>query len=279
MSIYRNNTVAPSDQRDMQNIPQAYHISASTHEGATRRINEDNFVINGIVGLESGTSRSLRASGIGEPLLCGVFDGTGGADVGTAAARLAAEYATGLYQSYRENPTERERLVGRYVGECNAKILERYYNDGGRRGATTMVTALINAGRLYAYSLGDSRLYYYTGGRLYLVTNDHTVAMERYRSGVYTREQAQHSPDRHKLTAFLGIEQANGARAERYDAIELKRGDSLVLCSDGLYGYLSDGEIAEALGGDGTDKACDLVDSAYTRGAKDNVTCIVVECL
>ena len=101
MSIYRNNTVAPSDQRDMQNIPQAYHISASTHEGATRRINEDNFVINGIVGLESGTSRSLRASGIGEPLLCGVFDGTGGADVGVQRRQLAAEYATGLFQQLR----------------------------------------------------------------------------------------------------------------------------------------------------------------------------------
>ena len=279
MSIYNNSTLEPGNQPDAQSIPQRYDIIASTHEGKVRYVNEDNFSINAIVGLPEGTSRSLRARGMGEPLVCAVFDGTGGEDVGAAAARLAAEYATWLYNSYTQSPSDRERLVNRYVSECNANILDKFYYYGGHRGATTFVMAVINNGRLYAYSLGDSRLYLYTGGNLYLVTNDHTVAMDKYRQGIYTREEAQNSADRHKLTAFLGIEPASAAHAEKYEPINLMRGDKLVLCSDGLYGMLSDGEIADVLSSDIQDKACELIDLAVMRGGKDNVTCMVIECV
>lgn len=279
MSFYNNSTLAPGDQPDAQSVPHKYNVIASTHEGKKRYYNEDNFSINAIVGLEEGaTSRSLRARGMGEPLMLSVFDGTGGEDVGAAASRLAAEYATWLYNSYVQTPSDRERLMNRYVSECNANILDKFYNYGGRRGATTFVTAIINNGKLYAYSLGDSRLYLYTGGSLYLVSNDHTVAMDKYRQGIYTREQAQNSSDRHKLTAFLGIEPASAAHAEKYEKIHLMKGDSLVLCSDGLYGMLTDGEIADVLNSDVPDKACELIDLAVMRGGKDNVTCIVVEC-
>ena len=277
MSIYNNNTLEPSNQPNAQSIPQRYDVIASTHEGKVRSVNEDNFTINGIVGLVEGNSRSLRARGMGDPLMCAVFDGTGGGEVGPAAARLAAEYATWMYSSYAQNPSDRERLISRYVSECNSNILDRFYNYGGRRGATTFVMAIVNNGKLYTYSLGDSRLYLYTGGNLYLVTNDHTVAMDKYRRGIYTREQAQTSPDRHKLTSFLGVEPASSAHAEKYEPINLLRGDKLVLCSDGLYGMLSDGEIADVLASDVQDKACELIDLAVMRGGKDNVTCIVIE--
>ena len=279
MSIYRNNTQSPGDMPDLQNIPQRYNLSAATHEGKVRRVNEDNFSVNSIIGLEDGTRRSLVGNGMREPLICGVYDGTGGEVAGVAASRLAAEYATWMFDSYRKNPSDRERLVSRYVSEANAYIVEKLYSYDGRRGAATMVMAVVNNGRLYPYSLGDSRLYLYTGGKLYLVTNDHTVAMERYRSGIYTRDEAQHSPDRHKLTAFLGIEPASAARAEKYEPINLSKGDRILLCTDGLYSMLSDGEIAEILGGSGADKSRELIDLAVLRGALDNVTCTVVECM
>ena len=128
--------------------------------------------------------------------------------------------------------------------------------------------AMLNGGRLHVYSLGDSRLYLCTGGRLYLVTNDHTVAMERFRSGVYTREQAQHSADRHKLTGFFGMEPADAARAEKYDTIHTVTGDSLLLCTDGLYSMLSDSEIADVLLSGSADKARELIDLAVMRGGR-----------
>ena len=56
------------------------------------------------------------------------------------------------------------------------------------------------------------------------------------------------------------------------------KGDSIVLCSDGLYGMVTDGEIADVLNSDVQDKACELVDLAVMHGGKDNVTCIVIEC-
>lgn len=278
MSIYRHNTLAPSDMPDREAVPQEYFLSAGTHEGKTRRVNEDNFTVNAILGLEEGTRRSLIGSSMGEPLMCAVFDGTGGEVAGVAAARIAAEYATWLYRSYRDKPADRERLMSRYVSETNAYIVEKLYSYDGRRGAATMVMGIINNGRLYTYSLGDSRLYLYTGSKLYLVTNDHTVAMERYREGIYTREQAQHSPDRHKLTAFLGIEPASAARAEKYEPIHLRKGDRILLCTDGVYAMLSDGEIADILGGNGQDKARELIELAVLHGGKDNITCTVIEC-
>lgn len=278
MSIYRNDTLAPGNMPDASAVPKQYHISAATHEGKTRTVNEDNFAVNAIVGLEEGARRSLRGRGLGEPLLCAVFDGTGGEIAGVGASRLAAEYATWLYDSYREHPSDRERLFSRYVSECNAAILEKYYDCDGRRGATTMASAIISRGRLYAYSLGDSRLYLHTGGKLYQVTNDHTVAMDMYREGIFTREQAQRSPDRHKLTAFLGMDPSTVLRAQKYDPIHLTKGDRLLLCTDGLYAMLSDGEIGEILSSDTPDKACELVELAILRGAKDNLTCVVIEC-
>ncbi|MBQ7218672.1 MAG: serine/threonine-protein phosphatase [Ruminococcus sp.] len=278
MSIYRHTTLTPEGLPDKESVPDSYDLSASTHEGKVRDVNEDNFTVNAIVGLEHGTRRSLRGSGMGEPLLCAVFDGTGGATAGVAASRIAAEYATWLYNSYTKSPSDRDRLVNRYVSESSAYIVKKLYNYDGRRGASTFAMAIINRGMLYAYSLGDSRLYLFSGGRLYLVTSDHTVAMDMVREGIYTREQAERSPDSHKLTAFLGIEPASAAKAERYEPIRLKKGDRLLLCTDGLYRMMNDAELSEVLMTDVPDKACALVDIAVARGAKDNVTCAVIEC-
>ena len=148
----------------------------------------------------------------------------------------------------------------------------------GRRGATTFVLAIISSGKLYAYSLGDSRLYIYTGGRLYQITDDHTVAMEQFREGIISRDQAQRSPDRHKLTAFLGIEPASAANPQKYEPVNLMKGDQLLLCSDGLYSMLSDDEIAGVLSSTEEDKACTLINMAVARGGKDNITCAVIDC-
>ena len=279
MSIYRNSTMEPGNVPAAEDVPQMYHLSASTHEGKVRKVNEDNFAVNGVIGLEEGSSRSLCGRGLGEPLLCSVFDGTGGEVAGVAASRLAADYATWLYNSYVQSPADRERLVNRFVTECNAKTLEELYSCAGRRGASTFVTAIINNGKVYVYSMGDSRLYYFSGDKLYLVTNDHTVAMENYRKGMYSREQAEHSPERHKLTAFLGLEPASAAHAERYEPIQLKKGDRLMLCSDGLYSMLSDNEISDVLCSGVEDKARELIELAVQRGGRDNVTCAVIECI
>jgi len=275
----RNDTRSPHGLPDPESVPVKYNISASTHEGRVRHVNEDNFTVNGIIGLEEGARRSLRGTGMGEPLVCAVFDGTGGEIAGVAASRLAADYAATLYNSYVRSPRDRERLVTRYVSECNAAILEKLYSVQGRRGASTFVLAIINNGRLYSYSMGDSRLYLYSGGQLFAVTNDHTVAMDKHREGIYSRDQAQRSPDRHKLTAFLGVEPVSAARAERYDPISLQKGDRLLLCTDGVYSVIKDGEIAEVLASDSPDKAIEMIDLAVLRGAPDNLTCTVIECV
>ncbi len=134
MSIYSTHTQSPDHYPDADAIPRSFDISACTHEGKVRACNEDNFAVNALIGLEEGSRRSLRGVGMGEPLICSVFDGTGGKTAGTAASRLAAEYATWLYNSYAQSPSDRERLIDRYVSDCNAYILENLYSCEGRRG-------------------------------------------------------------------------------------------------------------------------------------------------
>jgi len=191
---------------------------------------------------------------------------------------MAADNAVWLYDNLQQSPYDRDRLVTQFVKESNDSIVQKLYSYGGRRGASTFVLAIISNAKLYTYSLGDSRLYLYTGGTLYRVTNDHTVAMDMYRQGFYTRDQADRSPERHKLTAFLGSGNASIVKPEKYDAINLSIGDRLLLCSDGLYSALRDYEISEILGSNEADKACVLIDSAVEHGAKDNVTAMVIEC-
>ena len=133
-------------------------------------------------------------------------------------------------------------------------------------------------GIIKTFSLGDSRIYLYSNNFLRQISNDHTLAVKKYLANIYTMEEAKASPDKHKLTAFLGLdEEHRNKKAEHYPDIKLEQDEKLVICTDGLYDMCSDDEILEMLKNNDENLTANLVNKALEKGGEDNVTCMIIE--
>lgn len=281
MRFDKEKTVAPVDNsartEEYLSIPR-YSVAVSSHLGAVRSENEDNFVVNNIIRLFTKKESNMKGSGIKEPLVCGVFDGMGGEANGEQASRIAAESSAAIYKTLKKEPQHPDFPIERFVRESDAGILRMLSDAKAKRGGSTFVIAVFVNDCVYAYSLGDSRMYLLSGGVLKRVTNDHTLAMKKYRANIYTLEEALSGPDSHKLTAFLGMDMDNGGMTvEKYPPFRLRRGDKLLLCSDGLYDMCGEDEIISTLNADSPTVSLDLVEKALEHGGVDNITAIVVQ--
>jgi protein phosphatase len=143
------------------------------------------------------------------------------------------------------------------------------------RGMSTTLTAVALVGNTaYAAHVGDSRLYLIRAGRILQKTKDHTVAAEKRRMGLVRAERMKDHPDRSTLTRSLGRELI--AAVDRI-SFTVMTGDSLLLCSDGLYNVLSDPELLEtASGSDPHVMCCEFIEKANARGTPDNLTAAMI---
>ncbi len=256
---------------------QKYGIYLSSHVGKVRQNNEDNFAINGFCKEQDAPIYSYTKPWDDTPVLLAVFDGIGGAANGEVAAKIAADCTMELYKQLLKQPnTEPDGLVIEYVQTANRKIGEMlsYANCG--RGGCTLALAYVKDGLVYTYSIGDSRIYWLHDGKLYRISKDHTLAMKKYEDNIYTKEEAENSPDQHTLTLYLGMREQENLTPEIYFPFRMAVGDKLLLCSDGLYDMASADEITQTLNG-ATDPANDLVELALKNGGGDNVTCVVLQ--
>ena len=130
--------------------------------------------------------------------------------------------------------------------------------------------------------IGDSRVYRWRAGKLDRLTHDHSWVEDQVRAGVLTRDDARRHPRRNLLTRALTG--AGGPQAD-FGWAPLTEGDGLLLCTDGLFGVLSDDQMAEILAQDHSDDTrddangtvCDaLVHAANLGGGPDNITVILV---
>ncbi len=111
-------------------------------------------------------------------------------------------------------------------------------------------------------------------GQLQQLTRDHSQIEELVAQGLITREQAEHHPSSNVITRAVGV--AENLELDS-DMFEVEQGDVFLLCSDGLYNEVNDQEIKQSLAVGDSQYACDLlVDRALARGARDNVTVVVV---
>jgi len=203
-----------------------------------------------------------------------VADGVSSGNGGEGASEMAVE---GLLRASREQPaaTPAGQRLYRAVQQANIEIYDRAVAVPELRGmATTLTSVVVDRGALTAVHVGDSRLYLLRDGDITQLTKDHTVAAERVRMKVLSREKARFHPDRSVLTRSVGRELivARDRLTQR-----LQQGDVLLLCSDGLHGVLDDPELAELMSGGDAAAACRaLVDAANQRGTPDNLTAAVV---
>ena len=235
-----------------------------TDPGCVRTQNQDAFEV---VRLDRNT------------LLCVVCDGMGGAKAGNVASAMAAQVFTGEVQhNYHGsmNPQTLKEVLERAVKQANFAVFDQSCQSEEYSGmGTTLVAALIRGKTVTVVNVGDSRVYRITDDGIQQITVDHSLVQLMLQRGELTQEQARTFPGKNYITRAIGTEPT--VKCDIFHT-EMKRGDSLLLCSDGLTNLVHDQEILFEIvyGADQADCCQRLLNIAKNRGAPDNVTSILV---
>ncbi|HEX6271393.1 MAG TPA: Stp1/IreP family PP2C-type Ser/Thr phosphatase [Polyangiaceae bacterium] len=251
-----------------------------TDVGQIREHNEDNFLIGDLTRRSRTLLESDREQRVGEwGSVMGVCDGMGGAAAGEIASQLAVDIIfERLIQG--DPPTERDALARRLVRaveDAGIRIFNEARADRTRRGmgTTATIAALVDA-RLFVAQVGDSRAYILRGDRLVQVSRDQSLVNQLIEAGQLTEEEAETFEHNNIILQALGT-----AETVQVDLtyVDLKRGDRLLLCSDGLSGMVRAEELREVLmtQRDPLDACKELTDRANRAGGHDNITVIVAD--
>lgn len=259
-----------------------------THPGLVRRDNQDHYLVSTL----HKTAR-VRATSLPNPELFElpsqrlasfgmVADGVGGHQGGETASRAAVESITdyvketmNAFYSADENDDRAFFAALQEAAELSHRnVIERADASGESTAATTLTLYIAVWPWLYIMHVGDSRLYRFRAGSLEQLTRDQTMAQDLVDAGALPKDAASRSPLAHVLTSALG---ASEARPDVTRA-DLKRGDALLLCTDGLTKHVSDAQITERMRAmtSAEQVVRALVDDALAAGGSDNVTVLVV---
>jgi len=207
-------------------------------------------------------------------LLAVVADGMGGHEGGQIASGIAVETVQRSYSSAPE-VAPKERLL-RAFHEAHDSIQRQARQNVSLLGMGTTCTAFALIGsRLYYAHIGDSHLYLLRGGKLKLLTRDHSLVARLIETGIIRAEEAETHPQKHVLTAALGVSDEIDPDYS-IEPVALEKADVLLICTDGLWGQMSESEIQDVLASQSPQDACrSLVQLAKKRGGPDNITLIV----
>jgi serine/threonine protein phosphatase PrpC len=199
-----------------------------------------------------------------------VADGMGGHAAGEVASALAVETVRRVYYSLQE-PVPESLLIA--FETANRAILEHANNHPDCTGMGTTCTALaIHDGQVWLGHVGDSRAYLLRGGKLTQLSDDQTLHAQMIREGLMTEDESKTSEGGNVVLQALGTG-ADVVPAVWEKGVPLLEGDTLVLCSDGLWNVVDDAAIAEIAARAAPQEACQkLVDAALEAGGYDNVS-------
>jgi protein phosphatase len=253
-------------------------VFGKTDVGLIREHNEDNFLV-------ADVTAAIRTNEIKEPLkfalgergvLFLVCDGMGGAAAGEVASRMAVESIFDALAT--SEPQERAgfaRAVRRAIEVANERIYVQSRDNQSERGmGTTCTAAALVDQTLIVGQIGDSRCYVLRNGRLAQVTKDQSLAWQLIEAGAMTAEEAKAFEHANIILQALGVQE----RVEVVlSQVELRQGDVVVLCSDGLHGPVGDDEMLELLQREtDLEKAADsLIQKALDRDGPDNITVVL----
>jgi len=234
------------------------HVNSLTNIGLVRKANEDNFL--------TDKNRGLFV----------VADGMGGHEAGELASSMAIKTLDGFL-------TPEVIAAQKSSGLCQAiqKANELIYHESKINNScagmgTTITAALFVDDILYVAHIGDSRAYLIRDKNIRLLTKDHSLVAELLRQGELTEKEAYHHPHRNVLTRALGTEKEVEIDLNEF---QVKPGDLILLCTDGLYNLVQDQEILQEITVNGSDlkrSVNQLVKTALERGGADNITVVLV---
>lgn len=204
-----------------------------------------------------------------------VADGMGGHNAGEVASRMAADIISHEY--FKQNGSV-EKSLSRSFELANKKIFEMSQSNRSMKGMGTTCTTLVVIGSdIYYSQVGDSRAYLLKQNKIYQITEDHTYVQELVNKGEITIIEASTHPKRNILTNAMGTKESLRIDTGKF-ALPIEEKDRLMICSDGLYDYLNDDDIARILGGNSLHNAAsEMVDEAKKRGGHDNITVVLAE--
>lgn len=238
-------------------------VAALSDQGAKRADNQDNYYV----------SKDQR--------VFAVADGMGGALGGATASLLTVE---SIQKSWEETPPKldnandiRQWLIETVNAANNSVFAFAVENPSVKGMGTTVVLGIYSdSGELHVAHVGDSRAYLIRGGVVTLLTQDHSLVMELFRSGHITEEQMRESPFKNYITRCVGhkskVEVDESPR-------QLQAEDWILLCTDGLTAVLTDEQIGAIITKAEHPKgACkEMVMQTLSGGAPDNVTVIALK--
>jgi protein phosphatase len=229
-------------------------FAALTDRGQRRSNNQDQAFAGELPG---GWVLLVVADGVG---------GMGGGEFASAAAVQAVTAAIGVQGTIDPPAALAEAMK---AANDSVRALQREKIDL-RTMATTMVLALVAGDKAWVLNLGDSRAYVVGPRDAQQITEDDSWVAEQLRAGLIDADQAQKSPHQNVITKAIGIEDTVSPGQAQF--IQLRPGDSLLLCSDGLYRVVSPAEIAQLVGSRTPEQAvAALVSQANAAGGPDNI--------
>jgi PPM family protein phosphatase len=262
------------------------HAFADSHPGLVRPHNEDHFLIANITSAIRVVQGSLCTDqvyfGPNPSSLFVVADGMGGHAAGERASAIAVAAmerfilrALNRIGATRElNPVELLRAGFQSADEAVFDAARERPSLTGM--GTTMTAALVVGSEVHLAHAGDSRAYLLRAGKLSQLTRDHTVVNELKGAGFINAREAAGHPLRHMITNAIG----GGHLGVQPDVtrLEVRAGDSMLLCTDGLTDMVSDPKLREILSGARTAEmaSAQLVQAALEAGGRDNVTALVI---
>lgn len=253
---------------NVREITHAY--GSQLDQGRTRANNQDSLATAKIQQTTEDKSHSIG--------IYIIADGVGGAPHGDVASKLAVD------MTIRDMVVNTDLMVeqGNHTDQMKQSVrlahetILRQFQDEPRLPATTLVMAMVIETNVYFLNIGDSRAYVLSGNNLRQITVDHTYAQALVDAGHLTVEEARNHPFSSKLSQYMG-----GSDEFEPDVFteNLKAGDYVLLCSDGLYNFVPEHKIIGILRSslspqEATDR---LTEAANNAGGGDNIAVIVVE--
>lgn len=240
------------------------NVQGITDKGVVREINQDAY------GFSVEEERDHAVV-----VLC---DGMGGERAGEIASDLASrfflEYA--LKSLDLPEPMLAVDAAREATAWANLHVYDRANRDDSCSGmGTTLVAAVINGSDAAVVNVGDSRCYWLAEGQLQQVTRDHSWVQDMVDRGVISSGEARSHPRKNLITRSIGHQRRIRSDIFR---IDLRPGDMLLLCSDGLSNLVTESELTAVLAADSDlkGKCGALLNMALERGAPDNVTAVIL---
>lgn len=246
----------------------------ATDVGVVRDHNEDTFIL---IDLTDVHGRDFG-------LVAMVADGMGGANAGEVASDIACRVVEDRYLKLQQMPNNHrdvEKYLKNLILEAHYQIVEHAKLHPECQGmGTTAVIAWIIEDYLHLVWCGDSRAYVYQKHQhssLSPLTDDHSFVWEMVKRGELTPEEARVHPQSNIILQVLGS--TDSRPSPSYLNKPLERGETIILCSDGLNGMLSDAQIQQILEKETEVEACTnvLIEAAKRAGGTDNITVILGE--